>query len=364
MAKKENTDNKNLSFGQDLKVKVFSTKRSLKNFFNPKGADIYTRFVRRMLLFGILSIFAAALIVIIVLFISRIGAPTTKVPSVRGMNVVEAAMEISSKELAVEIDGKFSDEFGRFMVLEQHPKPGLTVRKGRTVRLLVSLGRDVYTVPDLRGMYRPDAERRLRELNIPFEVTVIQSDAFPTNTIISQDLTPNREVDRSVRMRIVANSDIGRDDYRVPDFTKRPVDYAVRTMYSQGVIPRLNKVITDVREEDGLVITQSARAGSIILKNTAIDINVGVYGEDELERQKYNYHVFRHFIPARPDTEDSEAMANVRITVFDELGEERDIVNKTEKYGSVITVTFKSFGRTRLFLIVDNNFVKEVEYGN
>lgn len=361
----------NVSGKQKVKAAIYKTENSLKRYFGAKGADIYTRFVRRTILATILSVAIAVGIVFVIIYIKSAGMPLTKVPSVVGMNVVDAAIEIEKMGLIVQIDTKFDNSIERFVVADQYPKFGITVREGRTVKIIVSMGKDTYEAPRLVGMSVPEAEKLLREAGIPFQKTIIQTEDFVTNVVISQNIPAGTEVDRSVKLQIVVNSDLRPSEYRIMDYTQKQAEYVVTQLYDDGVIPVLEKVLTDKPELDGIIISQSIAPETIIPKNTTVRLQVGVYGEDSIERDRFNYYVFRYFIPSMsyftngllPQQIEEIREPHVIVTIEDETGKERDIYDKRDTYNRWVTVVFKALGRTKLDLIVNNQFMKETTYG-
>lgn len=342
-----------------VKVALHGAESRLKTYFSPQGADVYTRFVRRMFFFLVLAGIAAAVIITITIFFSRVGAPLTKVPDVIGMDVVNASMHLQDKNLLVQMDSKFDEKYEKFTVIDQYPKKGLTVRQGRTVKLIISMGKDVYEVPDLIGMDRNAAEEVLRSRGIPYVVTVIQTEDADTNAVIHQDLSPGKMVPRSVKLNITANSDVGKNDYRMVEFTGQSVDYAVTTLYQNSMVPRLVKEIIDTPDQDGLVMKQEYEPGAVIPKNSTVQIFVGVYGEDDYEKGKYDWHIYRTVVSKR---EDDNGPGLATVTIRDELGEEREIYSMDNQFGKSILVTFKSFGSTKLNLVVDNFLREEKSY--
>ncbi len=357
---KEHIRQASMDVKKQVKIAINGAESRLKTYFSPKGADVYTRFVRRMFFFLILAGIAAAIIIMITIFFSRIGAPLTKVPDVIGMDVVNASMYLQDKNLVVQMDSKFDEKTEKFTVIDQYPKKGLTVRQGRMVKLIISMGKDVYEVPDLLGMDRGVAEELLRGKGIPYVITVIQTEDAATNAIIHQDLNPGKMVPRSVKLNLTANSDVGRNDYRVVEFVGQNLEYAVTSLYQNGMTPRLVKEIVNTPDLDGMITKQEYQPGAVIPKNSTVQITVGVYGEDDYEKAKYDYHIYQAFITKKADEGNGEGLASV--TIKDELGEERDIFSDKDQYGKTILVTFKSFGTTKLTLVVDNFLREEKTY--
>ena len=293
---KDNGQNKKFGNLKKMKAGMSKGKRKLRDYFSAKGADIYTRFLRRIKVFTVVALIVAGAIVIVVTLIARIGAPTTKVPSVVDLDLIQASIELERRGLIVGVDGKFSEQRNKFMVLSQYPKQGLTVRKGRTVRLLVSMGKDIYVVPNLLGMLREQAEKLLQKKNIPYDMVMISSDSAQTNAVISQDIKAGKEVDRSQKLKILVNSDIRKNEFRVENYVHKLADYAVRTLFENGIVPHLKKTLVDEQEKDGMILAQSVEQGTIIKKNSNIDLDVGVFDEDDIEKAKNDYHTFRYYI--------------------------------------------------------------------
>lgn len=361
----------NVSGIQKMKAAFSKTERSVTGYFSPKGADIYTRIVRRNVLAFIIAAAVAVVVVIGFVYVKSIGTPLTKVPSVVGLNVVDAAVEIEKMGLTVQVDTKFDNAIERYIVADQYPKFGITVREGRTVKIIVSMGKDTYFAPGLVGMSVPDAEKFLRDNGIPFEKTVIQSDDFRTNTVISQSINSGMETPRSTKLQIVVNSDLRASEFRVMDYTQKLAEYIVPDLYDQGIIPVLEKVVADTRDTDGYILSQSIAPDTIVAKNTTLRLQVGVYGEDSIERDRYNYYVFRYFIPSQSyftngmTAEQIQDIAepHVIVTIEDETGKSTDIFDKLGTYNKWVTVVFKALGKTKLDLIVNNRFMKEESYG-
>ena len=351
---------KKIGFFQRLLIK-------LKTPTENKHTDIYTRFLRKMLFFAVLAGALAVITVFAVLTIKSIGTPLTKVPSVIGMNVVDAALALEERGLVVQIDKKFDKTIDRFVVVEQYPSPGITVREDRVVKILVSMGKDTFIVPDLIGMNRNEAESILKQNKITYTVKIIQASEYQTNVVISQDLKAGQEVERFVKLQLLVNSDVKKDEYRVADFSKQPLEIAVKDIFDAGIIPKLEKVVTDLTEEDGLVLGQDIPPNSVVKKNSSVTLKVGVYGKDDMEKAKYTYHIFRYYltkssVPDLGTGASSGPSAQIKITVDDELNNEREIMNMPIEYNNWIVVTFKSFGKTSLYLTANSTFLREEKY--
>jgi beta-lactam-binding protein with PASTA domain len=144
----------------------------------------------------------------------------------------------------------------------------------------------------------------------------------------------------------------------------------VKTLLSGSIQPILEKVATKNPDEDGMILSQNTAAGTVIPKNTDLRLQVGVYGEDDLEREKYDYHIFSYMLGSLGTVQTNGAAADplagqtaVRVLLSDERDQQQEILTKTAVPNELIIVTFKAYGKAKISLIVNNNFVKEVDYG-
>jgi beta-lactam-binding protein with PASTA domain len=346
------------------------------NYFNSRGEDIYTRFVRRMLMVLAFAAVVAVAVLCVILLVSSVAKPLTKVPSVKGLDVLDASMEIAASELGIEIDTKFDTATERYTVIDQFPKKGVTVRKGRTVKLLVSLGKDIYKAPSLVGLKREEAESLLKRLSIPYEMEEIQSDDYPLDTVQSQDVNPGAEVDRSQKLHVLVNSDVRKSEFKVQNYQKQPLDVVAKNLIAGSIKPVIDRVVTKNKDEDGVILSQSVSEGTIVPVNSDLHLQVGTYGEDDRERQMANWFIFTYVVanPGNPLSapedlggEKSEASSqsagpNIRVVMADELNQKAELFNKQSNWGENIVVVFKAFGKAKVTLIVNNSVVKEVAY--
>lgn len=351
------------NFFRNLKTGLKKTENKTREYFSASGADIYTRFVRRMFLALIAAGIVAGLTILLVIMIAGIASPRVKVSSVKGLDMVLASELLQEKGLNVEIQGTFDSNSVKYSVLDQYPKPGVTVRKGRTVTLLISKGRDVYTVPDLSGKNLGDAEQILRHLNISYEMTVIQSRDYPTNVVISQNIAPNTEVERAVPLKLVVNSDVSAGQFKVGDYVRQRLDVVLKPILSSGVRPVIMKSVTRNPDEDGVVISQNFNPGTIVPSDSDIQLFVGVYGEDDRETSMYNFGYFNYTLSSVDAAGDETASYDVRLVLQDERNEPTEIyANTTARMGELIVAPFKYYGKAVIRLVINNAIVKEVTY--
>ncbi|QJR21505.1 hypothetical protein BREVNS_0755 [Brevinematales bacterium NS] len=328
-------------------------------YFSAQNVDIYRRIFRKMVFFAILSGIVALFVISTVLSIHRIAAPKTKVPAVKSLELFDAVRILQERGLAIDIETKFEPSVPRYIVIDQFPKPGITVRQGRTVKILVSMGKDTYTVPYLVGKTREEAENLLRQLNIPYEITVIQSDEYALNTVVSQDKKENLVVDRSEKLMLIVNSDLKSTEARVPSLLGKSIDTAARDAISAGLSVKLLPFLTDDETKEGIVMAQSLEANTVVPKNTEIALEVGIYARVPSATQ-YRYYLFTHTVRSMNEADTSDV--SILVVMVDENSRPIQLFNSTASQGQLIVIPFKALGTATVQVFINNSLVREETY--
>lgn len=142
--------------------------------------------------------------------------PEVSVPDVQGMTVKAAERTLNTYGLRYQIQEINSKEVEKGEVIKQDIEPGSRVKRGRLITLLVSLGPQMLTVPDVRGKLLQDAELLL--INEGFAVGTkkeVFHDRVDEGMIVSQNPVPG---------------------------TSRPKDSPVNLVVSKGPQPVLKPV--------------------------------------------------------------------------------------------------------------------------
>ncbi|MBQ2325624.1 MAG: protein kinase [Clostridia bacterium] len=118
------------------------------------------------------------------------------VPYIRGYTYKEA--EIRLKEMGFKVEKEVVyDEYGfSNQVVRTEPEFGALVSAGSTVKVFVSMGKDVTTalaVPNLKGMTLIEAQTALERANLALGEVTYEYDGEFTNEVINQSIKAGRE---------------------------------------------------------------------------------------------------------------------------------------------------------------------------
>ena len=97
--------------------------------------------------------------------VSEGPAPRT-VPPLAGLTRDQAVAALESEGLGAEVATRFDDEVDEGVVIGSEPGSGATVRRGTTVTVVVSRGRDLVTVPDIIGKTLEEVNRALEDAGL------------------------------------------------------------------------------------------------------------------------------------------------------------------------------------------------------
>lgn len=137
---------------------------------------------------------------------SEMRSTEVQVPDLTGQTLEAAGSSVQPLELVLEVvDQRHDPTVASGHVLQQTPPGGISVRRGRKIKLVVSLGDRVLEVPDLVGRAARAVEIGLRRDGFTpgYEVRV-SSGAVPRGTVLSQvppsgsPAVPNARVHRLV----------------------------------------------------------------------------------------------------------------------------------------------------------------------
>ena len=206
--------------------------------------------------------------------ISLLSTDVQTAPDLRGRTPQEARFLLSSRGLRMVTDdlSSFSQEVGRGLVLEQDPAAGARLKRGRSVRVILSAGFRRVLVPNLLGKSLREAELvagqrgfRLRQRYSVFssgvpEGHVIAQDPQPTSCFVTEFIEVLAS--RGPRPRRVV----------MPELVGRPLLPVLEALRRQGLrvqaLPRGSREDVSTRDRSVLrsyvIYRQSPQPGEVI----------------------------------------------------------------------------------------------------
>jgi N-acetylmuramoyl-L-alanine amidase len=163
-----------------------------------------------------------AVVVTVVLVVTRQRAELVSVPSVVGVEVPVARSRLGEVGLLLRKgDQRFSSTVPADGVLEQDPVPGARVPRGSAVVVVVSGGSGSFALPDVTGQPLSVARAQLQDKGLVVQTDVAASDR-PKNVVISSLPGPGVIVSTSDIVKLtVSSGGKGVDSVKPADLTGR-----------------------------------------------------------------------------------------------------------------------------------------------
>lgn len=242
----------------------------------PKAKSDDKKKKKRAIIIGVAA--AAILALFGILYVSGIiggGGKEVTVPDVKGMSYSEAKEVLEAKGLKIEKADEpiASQKIEKGKIVSQTPSKNSKVKKGRTVRVILSAGNTELKVPDLKGLSYKEAKTLLSEMGLQISKgDEVDSDSVTEGLIASQYPSAKTKVDKGDI--ITVNISKGKKDAVVPKlvgttFTSESDVSATLSKYGY----KLGKVsYEESYETPGTIIKQSPDAGTTAEKKTTVDI--------------------------------------------------------------------------------------------
>jgi serine/threonine-protein kinase len=185
----------------------------------------------------------------------------TPTPGVIGLERAAATDKLEASGLTADFGDKaFSETVPAGQVLATDPSAGENVLDGGTVAVTLSLGKERYDVPKLRGLSEDRAQDRLRATSLTFGESIAKfSDTVPEGTVLRTDpkvgttLRPDAVVDLVVSK--------GPRPIKIRDFTGKDADRATAWFEQRELEVDTSSEHSDTVAE-GDVISQSPADGT------------------------------------------------------------------------------------------------------
>ena len=213
-------------------------------------------------------------------------AKTVKVPQVVGEEESRAEQMLREAGLKVSKgEAQFSSEVEEGRVISCSPDQGTEVDEGSNVEIIVSLGTEPATVPDIRGKSSSDAEAALSAEGLTGSFSEEYSDEVQAGYVISQGTDPGTEVSKGTTVTYVVSKGPETKIVNVPDIHGMDESTAKRELEKYGLTGEYAGESFSDEYGAGQICRQSSSVGTRVTEGTVIKywVSVGPEPSDEPE---------------------------------------------------------------------------------
>ena len=169
------------------------------------------------------------------------------------------------------VTSEYSENVAKDSVIRTVPPSGSELTRNRSVTLVVSSGKERFTIPDVHDQSQPDAQTALAKF--PFQISVVQqtSDSVPNGNVIGTDPSAGSQVKRGQTVRLLVSS--GPAIVEVPDVTGQSQGDATQTLTNASFKVAVRQEISD-NVDPGTVIDQQPAGNDHAAKFSTVTITV------------------------------------------------------------------------------------------
>ena len=185
---------------------------------------------------------------------------TVEVPALENLSMVEANELLNKAGLNLKIEGEdFDQAIQAGRIIRQDIPPGNTVKSKRAIRVIVSKGPRVSSLPLLVQKTLPEAESQLIQQGLTIgKVIYVHSDSVAQGKVIAQKPEPHERLSDQITVLV----SLGPHEllYYCPDFLNKSIETAKETAETIGLV-------FETKGTGNMISAQKPKPGSL-LKNT------------------------------------------------------------------------------------------------
>ena len=198
----------------------------------------------------------------------------TSTPGVIGLSQAAAVEKIEAAGLEADLgDPAYSETVPEGQVIGTDPEPGDRILDGGDVSVVVSLGKERYDVPKLRGKSEDQAQDALAKRNLEFGESTRQfSESVAKGDVIRSDPPGGTTLKPGAIVDLVVSK--GRKPIEVRNWVGKSADRAEQAMEKKGLdVSRDGLEYSDTVPE-GSVISQDPQAGETLFRGDTVSLVV------------------------------------------------------------------------------------------
>ena len=196
------------------------------------------------------------------------GTAQVAVPDLAGLTLEQAEQAVRPLGLQVSREGeRYDPAVPRGQVLSQDPLPGSTVRGRRRVSVVLSLGEEFSSVPELFGESVRAARQLLERAGLQVgAVTRAPSQEVGDGLVAGSDPPAESVLPRDATVALLVSTGPGTESYVMPDLIGREIGGARRQLEALG----FQVVTPPAAPSVGAIVSQTPAAGARITRDATI----------------------------------------------------------------------------------------------
>ncbi|WP_030193269.1 Stk1 family PASTA domain-containing Ser/Thr kinase [Streptomyces sp. NRRL S-87] len=231
----------------------------------------------------ILLVVAAVLVLVGAILIGRTlvngtSNDTVSAPSLVGKTLQEAITSADNSGLKVVKDKEEPcKDQAKNLVCSQDPAKDTELKRGDTIRVVISTGAPKVLVPDVTGISFEAAEKQLTDKGFQVERDNEVNDERKPGTVLSQDPKGDSSVEAGSKITLTVAKEA--DKVTVPNLVGRTPDEAKQLLQEAGLQLGSTEEV-DSTNTPGTIVTQSLNPGDSVAPDSTVNVTVAKAGQE------------------------------------------------------------------------------------
>jgi serine/threonine-protein kinase len=201
-----------------------------------------------------------------------------RVPDLTGQDIVTTIETLTQLGLQLKVDRREPNAtIAKDSVISQSPAPGSGIKKGRQVKVVVSLGPSELQAPKLAGEHFRKAEVLVRQAGFfPGNLSRVSSETVERDVVIAQSPEPGTPLEKGGRISMLVSAGKEQPVYAMPELIGKRAEAAARAVEGMGLQHRLVYKAVENRPQpaERLVIGQKPLPGHPVTTDGVVEIVV------------------------------------------------------------------------------------------
>lgn len=305
-------------------------------------------------LFRIAGITLGGILFIFLLMRLITGGREVAVPDIRGKEVTFALEDLSKAGLNLKLlERRFDDRIPEDHIISQDPRPGIGVKKGKEIKVIISKGSQKVFVPKVKRRSLRSAGITLRQRGLKIgKVARAYSDLIEEDTVMAQSLESEVEVSRNSEINLLVSLGPYPIYFYMPDLIGKSLERASRIMESLRLQTGSITYEVDPELREGVVLNQAPSFGFSVKEKSLVNLVISVKSQTR-PRGLLRYYMLHYVVPS------GLFPKRIKIVVSDAQGE-REVYNALLSPGKEIDEVIAIMGRARAKIYIDGRLEREM----
>ncbi|MBT8351774.1 MAG: PASTA domain-containing protein [Deltaproteobacteria bacterium] len=196
------------------------------------------------------------------------------VPDLTGKEVVNVLEILTDLGLNTKVKGfEYTENVPKNHIVFQQPKPGVEIKKGRDIKIVISKGAKNILMPNLKGLSLQQARIIIEENGLCHkEQSRTYNSVFEKDNIIAQVPPPGSQINRGECVNLLLSLGIRPRAYKMPMLNGLTLDKAI------GVIEKSNLTLGEIKslfledKPEDTITNQDPLAGSLVYEGRSVTL--------------------------------------------------------------------------------------------